>query len=238
MPGGANSGKRNGKVLFAVAVALLGGIILLLWAIKTEELSPCPEGMNSTNEGSYSVVMQKYLEGAISVEYPQIEYPLSPDLEEQMNQKLRETFLSLYQDHFDWDALSVDASCQVMLNREDCMSFLCESTACASMSHPVNFCFGVTVDMQTGTFVSLENYLDIEEFRDIISKDGYTVTPDYMKDKLFVDDQTDLQYCSVIYDDADNLYTYYITPGSICILMNIPHAYGDIATIHIPMTGD
>lgn len=192
------------------------------------------KGTNS--EDVFLVEKHNYSEKNISIDYPQISYPDNPDTERQINEKLYNVFISLFKDNWDWDNLSVEANYQVMLNGENCLSFLCKSEVCVwESAHPSKFYFGVNLDTRTGRFISLEDELDIDVFRRMIKDRNYTVTPNFVAEELSLDHFAEItNYHSIIFNDEPNLHTYYVTPESICVLISISHAYGDIAIIHIP----
>ena len=189
-----------------------------------------------TSKEDVLVEGKNYSEENISIDYPQISYPDSPDIETQINKDLYNAFVSLFRDNWDWDNLTVEAKYQVMLNSGSCLSFLCTSEVCVwGAAHPSKFNFGVTVDMKTGEFISLEDMLDINTFRETIERGDYEVTPAFVVEELSFDHYAEItSYHSVVDGDKSNLYTYYVTPKSVCVLTGVAHAYGDIATICIP----
>jgi hypothetical protein len=224
----------------------------------TNNLKPSPQdGLNTNKEdtsqssnSTYSITTATSPKDNIKIQYPQIKGMTDNSKENTINDLIKNDILksqvedriNAYQDATEPNVkLTLDLNYQVTMNTTTLLSFVYTGYSnIEGTAHPTSIIYGVTFDLENATKLELSDFTTLDTNFAKKIKQSTAVTNDTVKNGMdkdvlitaikSIDDQTLIQGLKTKW--AYN--TFYVTPNSLVVSVEVIHAIGDYALVELP----
>ncbi len=215
---------------------------------KSVAVTQNPVTKNTENQ-SYSITTATYSQDNIKIEYPQIEGLPDNSKEKAINDLIKNDVLSSqveepiknYQGAIeDKVKITLDLKYQVKMNTTELLSVVYTGYSnIEGSAFPTKNIYGITIDLENVTKLKLSDFTTIDPTLAQKIKQSTAITNDAVKNGM---DKNDLITAIKSIDDQTLIEglkeqwaynTFYVTPDSLVVSVDVAHAIGDYAIIEL-----
>jgi uncharacterized protein YceK len=203
-----------------------------------------------TKDQPYSITTATFSQDNIKIQYPQIHGLGDNSKEKIINDLIKNDVLNsqveapikYYQDSGDTKVnLTLDLKYQVKMNTNELLSVIYTGYSnIQGSAHPTNDIYTINMDVKNATKLKLSDFTTIDANLAEKIKQSTSVTNDAVKGGMdknvlitaikSMDDETLIQGLK----DQEAYNTFYVTPDSLVVSVDVAHAIGDYALVELP----
>ena len=208
-----------------------------------------PSSTSETKNQPYSIITATFSQDNIKVQYPQIRGLGDDSKEKTINDLIKNDVLNsqveapikAYQDATHTKVLTLDLKYQVTMNTTKLLSVVYTGRSnIVGSAHPNEAIYAITIDLKNATKLKLADFTIIDTNLAQKIKQSTAVTNEAVKNGM---DKNGLITLIQIEDDQTLIKglkeewaynTFYVTPNSLVVSVDVAHAAGDYVLVELP----
>ncbi|WP_010250262.1 PdaC/SigV domain-containing protein [Acetivibrio cellulolyticus] len=221
-------------------------------SVETQVITTPTESVliEETKNQEYTITTETFQQDNIKIEYPQIKGMEDSNKEKSINDLIKNNVLSSqveeplkgYQEDTGTKVnLTLDMKYKVTMNTDELLSVIFTGYSnIEGSAYPTNSIYGITIDLKNVAKLKISDFATLDSNFAQEIKNSTAVTNDAVKDgmdkNVLIDQiqQTDDQILLQGLAEEWAYNTFYVTPDSLVVSVDVAHALGDYALIELP----
>ena len=211
-------------------------------------ITTAPNLNMETKNQPYSITTETFSQGNIEIQYPQIKWLGDVSKEKAINDLIENDILYSKIEEptkssdatYTIDELTLDLKYQVTMSTSELLSVVYTGYSnIEGSAHPNNDIYAITIDLKDTTKLKISDFTNMDANLAKKIKQSTAVTNDAVKDGMDkstlinaiqdMDDQTLIQGL----EEQWAYNTFYVTPNSLVVSVDVAHAIGDYALVEL-----